>query len=103
MVSAQIRDDCGGLGNDCYVARHRLQPAAMIRQLGWAEPRRLPGDSYLDRVLEHRGRGRKQSVRQISIVVVHGLPHPGVASYASLAGASPVECALPEVAAGITN
>lgn len=70
-VDVGIRGNGGSLGDNRHIVSDRPEPAARIRKIRWAELLRLPGDRHLDRVLEHRSRGCKQTVRQISIVVVH--------------------------------
>ncbi len=90
-VNAQIGDDHGGFGNNRDIPGGRLKPAPMIRKLRWFQPLRLPGDRCLGRVFEHRGRGREQVVRQLTIIVVHDTSLANIGEGRFLCGGSPVE------------
>ncbi len=90
-VNTRIRDDRGGLGDDRDFVRGRLEPAAMSRKLRWSQPRRLPRDRHLDHVLEQRGRGCEQAVRQLSTIVVYDRSLADIGKGRFLCGGSPVE------------
>ncbi len=91
LVNPGIGDDHGRFGDDRDIPCRGMKLTRAVGELPGVELRRLPRNRRLDGVFQHSRCGRKQPVRQLTIIVVHVAPLPNFRQERFLCGGSSVE------------